>query len=409
MSESDLTGFIKSAVSNLPNIIAGMQEMGADTIKELRAEQITSKLEFQRDVQEEFVNPQGAALAKKLKDLETRTAKLPKAKETQAEKRAIDPIEHLKDLAGQFQKRNPELKAASLIRIRNLIKPGQSREEMLKIVQDHYPDVSLADEVLDFLLEDLEFQLEDTDSPQHEELKETYQTLKDAQDQLRSENQREIAAGRNISKIVQTASTWDIGSPSNLRNMYRDFTQNPRDTLTLFQELSQKYSYRDLLKVSAFLFHALGKDMNSKGPSIARGELHTLLNETRSLQAIFGVYKFFRGRMKLTKEMFAKDSVAMPPQVNFENLTKQFINLASNRYLNSDKVLQSSSLLGIEKSIPAKITVFQQFRDAVKQVSIDKVYNGTQHRDEVLAAIVEALEILEEQYIEEQERQYEAG
>jgi type III secretion protein W len=46
--------------------------------------------------------------------------------------------------------------------------------------------------------------------------------------------------------------------------------------------------------------------------------------------------------------------------------------------------------------VTGQITLFEQMRDAVRQVSRDKIFHSIQHRDEVLEAIILALEELED-------------
>lgn len=388
---ADLGSFIKSTLSGLPAAVDAMKVLAKDELQERLAKQIASKESFMESV-EEMTNP-FSKYATKRQDIRTRMTKPEKSTQT-VEKKAIDPIERLKDLAGQFQRRNPELKAFTLVRLRELIKEGQSKEEILKIVQEFYPDPFLADEVLDFLLEDTDGELN--------------QTIKDAKDQLKKDNERAIIAGRNISGIVKQAAEKGIDSPTNLREMYKDITGNPRDSVTLFQELAQKYAFKDLNKVISFLLHSLGSDLKSKGPSIARGLLHRLLTETRSLQAILGVYRFFRSRMNLMQGLFRKGQLDMPPQLTFEVLAKQFIGLVGDRYPSSDKMLQMTAKLGLEKWLLAKIIVLSQFRDAIREVAVYQIYASLQHRDEIYMAIIEALENLEEaleEFEEQQERQ----
>lgn len=387
---SDLTNFLKSAFSNIPVdlTLQTMKEIASDEATEMSAVQQSSKDSYLQST-EEMTNP--FIRNDKHKLIENRSPKAQKLMHT-ATARAIDPVARMKEMAEQFQRRNQELKATTLIRIREMLKAGVTKDEVLKIVQDFYPDVSLADEVLEFLLEETE-----TD-------KELQATIKEAREDLHSRHERDIVAGRNIGNVARQASEKGLGTPSNLRDMYRDITNNPRDSLTLFQELAQKYAFKDLNKVISFLLHSLGADLKSKGPSIAPGQLHRLFTETRSLQAILGVYRFFRGRMGLMQGMFSKEQESLPPSLNFENMAKQFIALAGDRYPSGDKVFQTGVRLGIEKWLLAKIIAFSQFRDAVKEVAVYQIYSSIQHRDELYNAILDALEHLEEQWEEEHER-----
>jgi len=82
----------------------------------------------------------------------------------------------------------------------------------------------------------------------------------------------------------------------------------------------------------------------------------------------------------------------LPKELNFESMAQAFMNLVGERYPTSEKVLSLAKNLGVENNIRGQIIVFSQFRDAVREVSRDQIYRSVQHRDEVLAAIIEALE-----------------
>lgn len=360
--------------------LEAMKEVAQNTQLEISAEQQDSKTAF-LDAQEEAVNPFAAKFATKQKDIKSSKARIKKAQGS--EKTRLLPIEKIKDSANEFQRRNPELRSNVLVLLRERIKPGDTKEDILRTLAEFYPDVSLADEVLEFLLATTEGELAET--------------VQEAKAEFEEKNGRQITAGRNISAQARQASDKGLGTPTSLRDMYRDITGNPRDSTTLFEELSTQYAFKDLKKVIDFLLHSLGADMKAKGPSIPRGMLHRLLAETRSLQAILGVYRFFRGRMRLIEKMFQKDGMNMPTQLTFENIAKQFMSLAAERYPSSAKVLQLATKLGIEKWILAKIAVFSQMRDGVREVAINQVYKSLQHRDELYLAILEALEDLEDQ------------
>ncbi len=94
----------------------------------------------------------------------------------------------------------------------------------------------------------------------------------------------------------------------------------------------------------------------------------------------------------------------LPQQLTFENMANAFMELTADRYPSADKVLKLAKQLGIENSIELQIIIFGKFRDAVRQVSRDYIFRSVQHRDEVLHAIIEALEDLEDK-LEMQEEQ----
>lgn len=361
--------------------LEAMKAAGAEEVAELRSETLASKEAFQVGL-EESVNP-FAQLRRTEKSIKSHKPRIQKMLQSGEKSARLLPIEMIKDSAKQFEQRNSELKSPSLIALRQLIKPGDTKEEILEKLLKYFPDISLADEALDFLFETTEGELA--------------QQVKAAKDEINEKFGREIQAGRNIGAEARAASTKGLGTPTDMRDLYRDITGNPRDATTLFQELSRLYSFKDLTKVTQFLLHSLGSDMKSQGPSIPRGQLYRLLSETRSIQAILGVYRFFRARMNLVNKLFAKDGLKVPPQLTFETMSKQFMELVGDRYPTSDKVLQQGRKLGIEDWILAKIIAFSQFRDAIREVAANQIYRSLQHRDELYLAILEALEDLEDQ------------
>ena len=143
---------------------------------------------------------------------------------------------------------------------------------MLRKVLEIYSDYTLADEALDYLLETTEGPLAESVRAAKEELNTLYG--------------REVRAGKNIAALTTEFATKGLGSPTALRDLYRDVTGNPRDANTLFQQLASTFTFERMQVVIGFLLHSLGADLKAKGPSIPRAELHRLISEGRSLQAI---------------------------------------------------------------------------------------------------------------------------
>lgn len=374
---------------------AGRIDITLAAMKEVKEDQLVEKLAAQVDTARDlktiftearFSFPKLAKTRKTLKEQKGRVQKMKFA----AEKGERLPREQTRQKAEEFERRNPELKARALQALREQIKSGDDAESLLVKVREYYEDPSLADEALEFLLDTTEGSL--------------HQEVAKAREGFNKTFGREIAAGRNIGTLARQASDKGLGAPTTLRDLYRDITGNPRDSNTLFEELSQRYAFKDLRKVVGFLLHSLGADMKAKGPSIPRGQLHRLLTETRSLQAILGVYRFFQGRMRLVRSLFHKEGLKIPQKLTFEAMAKEFMALARERYPSGDKVLGSARRLGIEEWILAKIIVFSQLRDAIREVAMQQIYRSPEHRDEMFTAILEALEDLEDELEELLER-----
>ena len=373
-------------------IVQEMQQTGADERLEMRAEQESSADSIKAQ-NEQAVNPFARAALRKREKVESPKTRVQKMLQSGEKADRMLPIEQIKDQADQFQRRNPELKSATLVLLRNYIKPGDTKEEILKKLLEFYKDPALADEALEFLLETTEGDL--------------HLEVRAAKEELNQQQGREITAGRNIGTQARAASDKGLGTPTQLRDLYRDITGNPRDSSTLFQELSKQYAFKDLKKVTDFLLHSMGADLKAKGPSIEPGMLHRIITETRSLQAILGIYRFFRGRMRLIQTSFGRNGIDVPPELNFESMSKEFMNLAAERYPSSDKVKERSVKLGIEKWLLAKIIALSQFRDAIREVALNQIFRSLQHRDDLYLAILEALEDLEDELDQEEQQEEE--
>lgn len=378
------------------------KEAAFDEIVEAGEEKIASEEEAQQAEASETLkavfeegetNPLQGRIDKMLKKtLVEQKPRVKKSEEAAKEKR-LAPIDEMKSSAERFSKRNSEFKPQILQLLADKIKNCKTKEDLRKILEQFYSDPTLADDALDFLLEVTRGDLNNL--------------VREAKADHNADHAREIQAGRNIQEEVLKATSQKLGAPTTLRDLYRDITGNPREPVALFLELSDRYAYKDLRKVLAFLFHSLGADLKAQGPSIAAGMLFRLLSEVRSLQAILGVYGFFKARMDLISSLFQRNNLEMPPQLSFEQIAKQFVNLLQERYPTGDKVLQTAARLGIDKWILAKIIIFSQLRDAIREVALHKLYRSVDHRNELYAAIIEALEALEEELESVMEREEE--
>lgn len=187
-----------------------------------------------------------------------------------------------------------------------------------------------------------------------------------------------------------------------LRNLYRDITGNPRESNVLFNELSSKFEYNKMKTLIDFLLHSLGSDLKAKGSSIDHAELHRLISETRKLQSILGIFRFFKSRMALIIAAFARHGLILPSRLNFEALAKLFMKLLQERYPSAEKILQLGIQLGLSDEVIAQIIIFTQMRDGVRGVA-PKLFKSEQHRQDVLKSFIDAIEDLDDKIEEEEE------
>ena len=369
---------------DVPNVSSSMQRiMRADlSTAEQESTQKVAQTEAEATLAENL-SPTASLRPGRQATIKSRTQATVKA-EQMREKGINLPIQEIEDMAKEFEEQSQgELDHKALLSLLGQIKKGDKPGDILKLLQKYFGDVTLMDHALEFLL-----------AACHPDLKEV---LIEVKRDLNQQFGREIAAGRNVREDVLEASRDGLDTPATLRDLYRNITGTPRETTTLFNELANKYPYKKLREVIRYLLHSVGSDLKSKGPSIPRGLLHNLLKEVRSLQAILGLYNFFKGRMPLLKKLLEKEGIPLPPELTFEALARQFMGVIDDRYPSPEKILQSAVKLGIDKSVLAKIYTFSQERDAVREVAFNLIYRSLEHRYQVSDALIGALDILEDQ------------
>lgn len=365
-----------------------LQQKQAETKSERAvARQVSAEEAFAVDVAEVDANPFAAdAQKRQMRALEDRS---PDIKALAKAIKAAQKSGALDDAALRYQQKNPELNARSLSRLLESLKDDDSQDEILKKVLNFFPDKSIADEALDFLIENTQGALNET--------------IGKAKEGFNKQFGREIVAGKNIATQAREFAKQGLGTTNDLRDLYRDITGNPREPQVLFNELSQGYSFQQLKTVIQFLLHALGGDLRSKGPSIERGELSRLFTETRSLQSILGVYRFFQSRMGLINKLLSDAGITIPKNLTFETMAQLYMKIVEDRYPAAAKIISLAGQLGITGQKEPLITVISQWRDAVRSVS-PRLYKTIQARDDIYTALLEALDGLEEEEEEKNEQ-----
>ncbi|HSX25567.1 MAG TPA: HrpJ domain-containing protein [Chlamydiales bacterium] len=356
------------------------------------AEQIESDDSLSQYLDISVFNPmQQAQRFRNLKDLHSHlTHKMEEVEEP--EEKMVLEVEKVEEAAARYQKNNFEMNAQTLRILKTRILSTDTPEEALDKVLKVYSDPALADEALDFLIETAD--------------EKTVAIVRAAKERFNADagRAREIKAGRNMGAMAREFSKEGLGSATSLRDLYREITGNPREPLKLFDELSDQFRYPKLKPIITFLLHSLGSDLKSKGPSISAVELKRLIDETRSLQGMLGIFRFFQSRMRLIQRMFQQSNLMLPPKLDFEILAKVLVKLLSERYMNPEKILQTARLLGISEELAAQLILYSQMLDALKQIA-PRYYRNQQHRDELRKAFIDTLDKLEDDLEEEKEEE----
>lgn len=356
-----------------------------------RAKVVPSQGNLSQYIENTLFNP--SQQARRFEDL--RKLKGGDKKEGEEETKApgetqIKAVTSSEEAASRFEENNPELSTKTLTILAGLISEDDTPQETLAKVFSVYPDPALADEALDFLIE--------TAKPN------TRALLQETKELLNKEYERQVRSGRTIGALSREFSKEGLGSPTALRDLYRDVTGNQRAPLKLFDELVEQYPYQNLRAVIIFMLHSLGADLKSKGPSIDRADLIRLIEETRSLQGILGVFRFFQSKAKLLDRQFLALGLERPSQVNFQTLSRLLIKMLQERFINPEKIIETAKLLGIEDEVKAQIAVYAQMYEGLRQIS-PRYYRSPKHRNELIKTFVDTLEELEEQSEEEDDEE----
>lgn len=381
-----------SGLSNDTSIQQAKKAEQTQKLARMEARQVGSEEDVEQAGELMTFNP--LAMKKKFETLKNRSqppAESAKSHKTEEQKEAeAGETSAVEELAEDYYQRNPELQKKTLTNLFKEMKPQDSHDEILKKLQKTYTDKALADEAIDFLIEV---------SKNKEEIKQKYIKVKE---DFNAQYGREIQAGRNIGVQARAFAEKGLGSPTALRDLYREVTGNPRSPHKLFEELTQKFRFSDMKNIIDFILHSLGTDMKAKGPSISRAELQRLFGEARTMQAILGVFRFFFSRMKMIKGQFDKYDLTMPSRINFEALARILMKLLQERYPTPDKILKLSFALGIAEELAAQVVIYTQYRDAMRHVS-PKLFKSERHRQELLMALMETLSDLEDELNDEDE------
>lgn len=366
--------------------IEAMKREAAVTQKEQAAEQASSVKGFEEN-EKEAVNPFAAAQKREkvAKPVKSRIQKMMESKE----KLGSIPIQEIEDKAGDLAGGNPEFSKdkEKLIALRKDIKPSDKKEDILRKVKEAYSDQTLAVEVLKFLLETTDGELNIQ--------------VQGAIADFRKGNEVQIKAGQNITPDARDlAKQGVVATPSEARDNYYQYITAPQlDTFTLFEQLAAKhsYSYEEMEIHIKFLLSALGRDNKSEGPSVSPGKLSRLISETRSLQAILQEHLFFKGRMGLIDKMFQTAETEKPPSINFQTVAELFMHVAKESHPSSDRVRQhveqtlheSVGKTGKREAVVASIILDSQLLAGVEEVSSTYILRSPEHKKEVKQSLIE--------------------
>jgi hypothetical protein len=354
------------------------QETAADTLKEAFTQ---------------AVNPNAPKQEAKRKTLGEFAEDVKKAMKAGGET-VLVPVEKIENEVGKFKQKHPEFSNEDLDDIRVSVKQGatkeETRENVLALVNSKGKDAAQKDQLLEFLENT-------TTGDLQESIKEARAKFRDTVDEKSGVSNNKLLDNANrISARVGQAQDKGL-SAVEMRALYQEVTSNNIDTLTLFNKLVKQYDFKELVQVTKFLGRTLSDDQKNPGPHVDPALLQDRFVEIRMLQAILNVYKFEKKRYPLVQSELEKRGIEIPPQLNFENATKQFLDYCGERYPSGNKVMEKAANLKVEQNVESTIIVLSlMFRDAIKEVS-PKIFGDSQpKRNDAYNVLIEKLTDLED-------------
>ncbi len=213
----------------------------------------------------------------------------------------FEKIEKIDKEAKEMAKKDPEFTASTLIQLHNSLTPQDTPEDILRKVLNVYADPTLADSTLAFL-----------ERMSKADLK---TKIGQARALLNTRQGRDVKAGHNIKQPVKafTQKHPEVKKePNALRQLYRVIIDKEWTPALLFKTLFEKFSFEHLVFIFTFLFDALGADLKADGSSIPKPQLKKLVKDTKNIQAIFGVYRYFKTTEKSLKKQFQRFHIPYP-------------------------------------------------------------------------------------------------
>jgi len=376
--------FDTNPIQPVTNDVSSSQSaQGSKNAAQASAVQESMQDSFQSFVDQFAVNTM-QIIRRNSEPFEERVKKRPRTesadKQQEGEEEIPLEIEETHEVSGYYENKNPEVKSKNLQGLKDQISKFDTPEDILQKIMENFPDPVMADAAFDYLLQVMP-----------DELK---AKIYNARENFKNRFGRALKAGKNIFEESLKFSEEGLGAPSELRQMYAELTGDPKTPIYLFDELLKKFDYEKMKKAIDFWMHALGADLNSKGSSIQRGELYKLIEETRTLQAILGVYNYFASKQRELVLNLARRNAEATPEMNYQNLAKLFVRILQDKFPSPDKILNLKRDLKIEPFLHSQEAVLSVMCSGIKGTS-PRLYKNEKHKIEILNCFLLALEAID--------------
>jgi type III secretion protein W len=221
-----------------------------------------------------------------------------------------------------------------------------------------------------------------------EELK---SVLTQALDLLEKKHGQEIRAGLNITGIAADFSQKGLGKVQEIRAFYRDTVLAETSPTKLYRSVKEKMEEADFETSVGFLIKALGKDLQSMGPSVSHAELKKVMDDLYVLESLKNTDKACEALMEKMGTQLGIRSMGSASE-----LMSQLMEIKGKPWQPSDPFLALSETMGIhghtEKEIEAQIYFLREIKEVVRQIPL-KLFDTMEAREKMLSTMQEALDI----------------
>ena len=215
--------------------------------------------------------------------------------------------------------------------------------------------------------------------------------LSKAMGQCEKDHGPEIRAGMNVSQTATRFSKEGLGEIGRLRDFYRDVILSQKEATLIFHSIKKHFKGEAFKRAAQFLIKALGRDLQSMGPSVSHEELKTILDNLYLLESLKNTDD---ACIQLMKKLARQNCIS--GEDCSKELTGGILDLKKEQWLKSDQVINMAKDMGLvgdtEKNIECQINFLREIREIVRQMPI-KLFTNLDDREKLLNAMQEALDI----------------
>lgn len=182
-------------------------------------------------------------------------------------------------------------------------------EEIIRLIQDNLvvagqtPDVAQVDKTFDFLLEVAQIKMNATKNPAEKKVfQDLFNKISAAKTRHFTANQKDIETAQKIIDVADVIAEQTGREMPETLGRLRDIVYNPQDLSTKFNYYKSKgFTIREMKQEIDAVLHFVGARI--KQQDVERGEMSRLIDETRTLQAILHIFRYFKKAHALSQRL----------------------------------------------------------------------------------------------------------